>query len=265
VLGRRPAPVAVQLARFGFSGLGSTARRAGRAVAAWGVGAYLWGLVAVVALPLWAVFLLAWPVRARWALSRAAGRAYCAMAGIAVTVEGALPPAGRAVVVANHPSFVDGLVLVLASPSPLAFVTSTDMARHRMVGGFLRRLGCAFVERGQPEGSAGAVAGLASLAERGDRLAVFPEGSISPTPGLRPFHLGAFATAAAAGCPVVPVGIRGTRQVVRPGTYLPRRADVSVRIGAPIAPQGSGFLAQVALRDAVRAAVAELSGEADAG
>lgn len=265
VLGRRPAPAVLQLARFGFSGLGAAIRGVLASAGARCVGAYLWVLVGLVALPIWLVSFLPWSVRARWELARAGGRAYCAMAGINFSVEGSLPASGRpAVVVANHPSFVDGLALLLASPGPLVFVTSTDIGRQPVAGGYLRRLGCVFVERGQAEGSTQAVRRLAVQAAAGERLAVFPEGSISPVPGLRTFHLGAFATACEVGCPVVPVGICGTRAVVRPGTYLPHRANVSVRIGEPVSPTGTGFAAEVALRDLVRAKVAELSGEPEA-
>lgn len=163
----------------------------------------------------------------------------------------------------TNPSFVDALALILISPAPVVFVASTDLEARRIIGIFLRRLGCTFVDRSRAVGSTAAVEGLANLLRRGHRLVIFPEGSISPGPGMRAFHLGAFAAAASAGCPVVPVGIRGSRDAVPPGTYLAHRGRVTVTVGLPIAPTGTDLGAQVELRDSARQAVAELSGEPD--
>ncbi len=263
-LGKGPPPVAVQVLRFAVSGVRPVARRLVRSFGDGAFGAYCWVVVVVVGGPLWLAVHLPLPLRARWALTRAAARTVAAATATAVRVEGALPEDGPAVVVANHASFVDGLVVVLASPRPLAFVASTELERQPVVGTFLRRLGCVFVARGRAGRTTRAVEQLAAAVRAGRWLAVFPEGSITRAPGLRPFHLGAFATAVTAGCPVVPVGIRGTRNVLRPGSRQARRAAVAVVVGEAIASAGDGLGAQVALRDAARGAVAALSGEPDA-
>jgi 1-acyl-sn-glycerol-3-phosphate acyltransferase len=165
------------------------------------------------------------------------------------------------VIVANHASFVDGLVMLLAAKDPVVFVTSTDLKRQPIVGSVLQRLGCIFVERDQQALTDDAVERMTDLLRRKQRLVIFPEGTINRAPGLRPFHLGAFAAATAAGCPVVPVGIRGTRNIVRPGSRLPRRAEVTVVIGSPVTPTGSDFAASVHLRDSARSAISKLSDE----
>jgi 1-acyl-sn-glycerol-3-phosphate acyltransferase len=92
---------------------------------------------------------------------------------------------------------------------------------------------------------------------------IFPEGSLSARPGLRVFHLGAFEAATSSNCPVIPVGIRGSREVLRPGSFRPHRGAVHVEIGDAITPGGSDFNERVVLRDAVRAAIAQLSGQED--
>jgi 1-acyl-sn-glycerol-3-phosphate acyltransferase len=152
-------------------------------------------------------------------------------------------------------------VLLLASRDPVDFVTSTDLERNRLAGPLLRRLGCVFVQRDRADRSVEEVAESVRLVDGGHRLVVFPEGSITRAPGLRAFRLGAFTIAAAAGCPVVPVGIRGTRDIVRPGTYLPRRGAVEVVVGVPILATGDDFAAHVDLAERARRAVGELSRE----
>lgn len=70
-------------------------------------------------------------------------------------------------------------------------------------------------------------------------LFFFAEGTFIRQPGLRPFRLGAFQIAVDNGLAVTPVVLTGTRDVLRDESWLPRRAAVGVRIGAPIvAAQG---------------------------
>jgi len=92
----------------------------------------------------------------------------------------------------------------------------------------------------------------------------FPEGTFLRMPGLQAFHMGAFVVAARAGVPVVPVGVQGTRAILRAEQWFPRHGMVRVTVGAPIRPQGSDWGAAVALRDAVRTQIGRYCGEPDA-
>lgn len=263
-LGQRPASPSLQVARVAWSALRPALRRGAGTLGGLAYGAWAWAAVGLVGVPLWFALQLPAPRRLRWRLTRAAGGSLRRLVGIDLHVDGGFPPSDQpVVVVANHPSFVDGLVLLLVSEDPAVIVSSTDLEHQPIVGRFLRRLGCAFVDRTHAEQSPASVAHLVDALHTSRRLLVFPEGSISRTAGLRPFHLGPFAVAVAAGCPVVPVGVLGTRGVLRPGSYLARRADVRVVVGRPIHPDGSDFTAEVALRDRTHRALAHMVGEAD--
>ncbi len=261
-LGEPAPPVALQLARLGWPGLAPLRARLTGALARAGYGAYAWALVLLVGAPLLLAVHLPLPRSARWAATRRAGMVLRALLGVGWQLNGRWPGPGEpALVVANHASFLDGLVLLLASPVPLTFVASTDIERSPVVGGFLERLGCAFVHRDEPDRTLAELTGLIGRVVAGERLAVFPEGGLAAAPGLRPFHLGAFAVASAASCPIVPVAIRGTRAMLRPGAFLPRPGAIRVDVGEPIPPGGSDFAAQLGLRDRVRAALGVLAGE----
>jgi 1-acyl-sn-glycerol-3-phosphate acyltransferase len=184
------------------------------------------------------------------------------LCGIRIATSGATPAKDQpAVIVSNHPSLLDGLALIMALPDPVVFVSSTDLERQPIIGSFLRRIGCAFVERGDPRRSADTVTRLSDLVRRGHSIAVLPEGSITRAPGLRPFRLGAFAIATSTACPILPIGIRGTRDILRPGTYLPRRGSIRVTVGAAIPPPPPSFDGQVQLRDTTHQIIARLSSE----
>jgi len=97
--------------------------------------------------------------------------------------------------------------------------------------------------------------------EGGESLAFFPEGTLGRAPGLAGFRMGAFVTAARAGAPLVPVSLRGTRSVLRDGSWRPRREPVRVEVHAPLRAAGVGWHEALALRDAARERVAAGCGE----
>lgn len=236
--------------------------RSGSHILEWSYLIYSWLLLVPFALSIWTLALLPLTLRTRRRIGRSFARGLCRLLGITILVEGSLPTSsGPFLVALNHGSFIDGLVLYVALNEPLVFVTSVEIERQPFLGRIAKAYGCLFVERGRAERSANSVERLVTAVKEGKRLAIFPEGSIAKGSGVRPFHLGAFETATSAQCPIVPVGLRGTREVLRPGSYLAYPGTVRVVIGSPVAPLGSEFSARVALRDEVRIAIAALCGE----
>jgi 1-acyl-sn-glycerol-3-phosphate acyltransferase len=96
---------------------------------------------------------------------------------------------------------------------------------------------------------------------RGQSVLIFVEGTFTPAPGLRPFQLGAFKAAVASGRPVIPVALRGTRQILRDETILPKPGRVTVTITPPLEPAGSDWQEILRLRDAARTAIGQHCGE----
>jgi 1-acyl-sn-glycerol-3-phosphate acyltransferase len=255
-----------QMARFAWSTRARQMRRLGRSAHSLAAAGLIWAVVILGGAPVWLGVYLLPTVRLRWRLVRTAGRVLGTAAGVHFEVSGTLPAmTGPYVAAANHMSFVDGLALIEAFESPLVFVAGDELAEQRLAGPFLRRLGCEFVNR---EAVAKEVAGARKLTEvlrSGRPLAVFPEGGVDRAVGVRPFHLGAFGAAAEVGVPVVPVGIRKSRDVVRPGEKFPRRGLVEVVIGDAIWPRSSGWDAALQLSTATRLAICDLSGEKAVG
>jgi 1-acyl-sn-glycerol-3-phosphate acyltransferase len=262
-VGHRRPGARRQLARFALAGASPLAHRAARTATALLYAVYVWTVVLVLGVPTWLLVAVAPTLGLRWKVLRAAGRCLSGLCGIRFGISGDLPASGSCVVVANHASFIDGLAIALALPSPVSFVAGGELATQRVAGPFLRRLGCEFVNEGGTRERSAEATRIGEELRSGRRFVFFPEGSVHRAPGLRPFHLGAFAAAVAAGAPIVPVGISGSRDVVRPGGRFPRRGTVEVAIGHPIAPSGTGWPATVALRDQARIAVLGLSGEPD--
>jgi 1-acyl-sn-glycerol-3-phosphate acyltransferase len=138
---------------------------------------------------------------------------------------------------------------------------------------FLRKMGHYAFDRSDPKARVRQAEQIEETLKRGESVLVFPEGTFTAYEGLRPFQLGAFKAALEAGCPVCPVALRGTREFLRDGTYLPRPRNVSITISVPIEtdrPKAAGnpgsesssdWREIVRLRDASREAIARNCGE----
>ncbi len=206
----------------------------------WGVYAWLIFIVCVTAAILGAFLLPGKDRRRRWASG--AGRAIFWLSGVRATIRGTeLIPDRQCIVVANHASYLDGVILNAFLPPRFSFVIKGEMGRIPVAGFLLRRIGSQFVERFDASGSARDARRLLKVAESGESLAFFPEGTFHAVPGLYPFRAGAFAAAINSELPIVPVVISGSRALLPAATILPRRRHLAIDMLAPIQPGESAF------------------------
>lgn len=260
-------PVWWQVTRLAASALVPALREARRSARARLFAAWAWGIAGLVALPAWALICLGPTAGLRWGAARRINHLLARLTGVPLAVEGLehLPADGACVLVANHGSYLDGLALTAALPRPVRFVAKRELAAAWSTRWLLGRLGARFVERFDPKAAIADARALALEARSGAPLLFFPEGTFHRMPGLQPFQMGAFVAAAEAGVPVVPVVVRGTRSMLREGSWFPRRGRIRVAICPPIAQAGSGWEAALALRNAARAAMLARLGEPDLG
>jgi 1-acyl-sn-glycerol-3-phosphate acyltransferase len=155
------------------------------------------------------------------------------------------------------------MVMVAALPIEFSFVAKAELRAEFVSRVFLRRIRARFVERFDARQSVADARELEQALRSGDSLMIFPEGTFTRAPGVRPFFMGAFSAAAQAGVPVIPVTLRGTRSILRSDQWFVHRGAVRVRIGAPLAAQGTDWAAAVKLRDAARAEILRHAGEPD--
>ena len=228
-------------------------------------GAYAWSLFALVTIVGTAAsFLPDLGVRRRAA--RWLARFLLGAAGIQIKVEGLehLPNERAFVLVANHASYIDGIVLVATIPRDFAFTAKAELRGSRLIRHLLRSVGTRFVERFDARQGVGDARELAAVGGAGESLAFFPEGTFRRAPGLLSFRMGAFVVGARAGLPLVPVTLVGTRAVLPDTTWVPRRLPIRVVIGEPIQPQGKDWDEAVRLRTLARAVILAGCREPDA-
>ncbi|WP_324425712.1 AMP-binding protein [Azohydromonas sp.] len=260
-VGRATPGARRQWLRLAAGAVALRARAAAGALGAAWFGARASLLFWLLAPPAWLVTLGLRRPQAAWAFGHRAARTLLRLGGVPLTVDGLahLRDGRPAMLVCNHGSYADGMVLVAALPRPCVFVAKRELEHQCVAGPFLRHLGAVFVERVQAQRGVADAQRLAALARDGHTLLVFPERTFVDEPQLLPFHLGAFLAAAQAGVPVLPLVLTGTRTLLPGERRWPRRAALRLRIEAPIeVPRDAAdaFAAAVRLRDAAQAVIA---------
>ena len=190
----------------------------------------LFGLPAIVA-----AFV---PPRGEWFLRFARGWArtilFFARIPVRVLHPERLADGGGFVVVANHESFSDILVLLARLPLSVRFLTKKSIFRVPILGWSIRAAGFVPVDRGNRARSLATVEAALQLLKSGRSLVIFPEETRARTAELLAFKSGAALLAVRSGFPLLPVGIAGTRRALPRGTLAISPGPVAISIGRPI-------------------------------
>lgn len=156
-------------------------------------------------------------------------------------------PAGAKLLVSNHPTTVDPILMTALVDEQLRILITEVLFKVPVVGASLRK--CKQIRVDRENGRPAFDAALQALAE-GHPLGIFPEGIISPARGgLDRFHSGAARLALESGAPVVPVGIAVQREKVwRKNTLVDGQVEVgawytsgiyAVTVGEPVVFRGN--------------------------
>lgn len=121
-------------------------------------------------------------------------------------------------------------------------------------GFLLKRIGSEFVDRHSAGGRRRDAMRVLRRAEEGHALVFFPEGTFDEVPGLKRFHIGAFAAAVRGGMPVVPTVIHGARRALPNRALIVRPGRIRVEILGPIEVPASPHATEE-LRSAARGAI----------
>ena len=164
--------------------------------------------------------------------TRALGKAV-AFGALDLTITGRelVPASGPVLLAGNHSGLLDGPLVYLLSPRPVAMLAKSELFVGRWPP-LLDKLGLIAVHRGTPDRAA-LRRGLAHLAVDG-ALCVFPEGTRGAG-DLAQIADGLAYLALRSGAAVVPVAVSGTAQALPRGARLPRlRSPVRIAFGAPV-------------------------------
>lgn len=272
-LGKKAAPAWAQVGQLAVKGAGprlwTSLRQVSRSMAevpygvcvllAFGIGiTILWLAVALTRNRMRAARML--QGAARWMLR---------IAAIPVRIEGDAAfteaiQSGACVFAPNHSSYVDIVTMLALLPAGVRFVAKGEALKMPLVGTIMRKAGELAFDRNSPAERVALSRDVDAALMSGESVAIYPEGTFTSAMGIRPFHLGAFKAAAVTHRPICPVAIRGARQILRDGTFLPRPGKITVTFGPLVKPDptaADNWREIVRLRDTTREIMARNSGE----
>jgi 1-acyl-sn-glycerol-3-phosphate acyltransferase len=168
-----------------------------------------------------------------------------------------VPKTGGALLVANHQSYLDPVLVACQLHRPVSFLAKSELFKNPFFGWFIRQLHAFPVRQG--EGDVGAVREAIRRLDEGYILNVYPEGGRTLTGEMMPLEKGVALVVRKAKVPVIPVGIQGSFDAWPAHRTVFRPHPVRVIYGKPIYLEGKK--ADQILREldeAIRALIAEL-------
>lgn len=146
-----------------------------------------------------------------------------------------VPAKGPAIVAANHVSFLDSFFIPLVVPRRITYLAKAEYWDSWKTRWFFETVGQIPVRRDDAKKSQSALdAGIKVLSNQG-MLGIYPEGTRSPDGRLYKGKTGPARMALKAGVPIIPVGLKGTAEVMPIDRKLPRRSgSVTVSFGHPM-------------------------------
>lgn len=140
-----------------------------------------------------------------------------------------IPPKGPAILVSNHLSYLDPIVLGLAVKRKIYFMAKEELFRiplfHRLI-----KILYAFPVKRRGFDRKALKAALEFLSQ-GKIVGLFPEGTRHREGTVGPFSSGVALLALKSGAPVIPLGIKGTNRVILKDKILPRFPRIEVKVG----------------------------------
>ncbi|MEP7046454.1 MAG: lysophospholipid acyltransferase family protein [Ilumatobacteraceae bacterium] len=146
-----------------------------------------------------------------------------------------LPAQGPAILCPNHVSFLDSAFLMLHVPRNISFVGKAEYMDSWKTKYLFPLMGMIPIDRGGGDKSQAALDTAEAVLRRGELFGIFPEGTRSRDGTLHKGRTGAARLALKMGCPILPVGMIGTREIQPPDAKVPKlHGACSIKIGRPI-------------------------------
>jgi len=200
--------------------------------------------------------------RVLW-LARLWSRVILGVPGVKLDIKMRVPldPGRPYIFMPNHASMVDIWAVLVAIPASFRFMAKKQLSRIPLFGWAMSAGRFIFIDRQNGLAARRSMDEAARRIRAGQSVVIFPEGTRTRDGRLLPFKKGGFHLALNSGAAIVPVAIRGSRDVMPRGAALIRAGSVSVEVGEPIPTEGLVHGDRDALIAKVRGRVAEMLGE----
>lgn len=143
-----------------------------------------------------------------------------------------IPATGGVLLVSNHQSYLDPLVIAVRPTRPMSFMARSGLFTNKYFGWLIRNLNAFPIRQG--ESDVGAIRETVRRLQEGHMLNIFPEGARTDDGEMKKIQQGAALVIRKAGVPVVPVAIEGSFDAWPRGQRLPHPGLIRVKYGQPL-------------------------------
>ncbi len=182
-----------------------------------------------------------------------------------------VPADGAAILAVNHNTFFDSVFVPLAVRRKITYLAKDEYFYSPGIKGWFmarifRGLGQVPIDRSGGSASEAALRTGTRVLGQGNLLGIYPEGTRSPDGKLYRGHTGVARMALESGVPVIPVAIRGLRELQPPGKLVPRIGRMTIEFGPGLdfsryAGMGGDRFVLRSITDEIMYEIMELSGQ----
>jgi 1-acyl-sn-glycerol-3-phosphate acyltransferase len=194
-----------------------------------------------------------------------AGPVLRSLYNVKVTGADNVPRSGPAIITPNHLSFIDPFFVALTCERHVVFIGKAEYWDDWRTRVFFELAGGIPVRREDGAAAQGSLQAGVAVLRTGGVMGIFPEGTRSPDGRLYKGKTGAARMALEVGCPVIPTGLTGTRELLPKDAKIPNLGPtVSVKYGRPMRVPEEAATDARALRkftDELMEAIRELTGQ----
>jgi 1-acyl-sn-glycerol-3-phosphate acyltransferase len=145
-----------------------------------------------------------------------------------------IEPKSYFIYVSNHESSMDIPSVFHAIGIPLFFIAKKELKKVPFMGWYMAMIGMIFIDRSNREKALASMRKAGEMVKAGKNVISFPEGTRNTDGKIGVFKRGSFLMASSAGVGVVPVAIKGAREIMPAGSYKARPGTIHVSIGKPM-------------------------------
>ena len=198
-------------------------------------GSWAWFVFSIILLVMVCCFPFTRTIASTRKLAKNCSAAIIKLIGIELIVEGSENLVDEpSVLVANHASYTDPMILQAALPPHYAYVAKKELKYIPFAHYVLGKMGTHLVERRDAKEGASDFKKIMKSNKDDDSIIFFPEATFLKEEGLLKFKKGAFLTAIRNQVPIIPVTLNGTRELLTSESWLPKKVTLSVTIHSPI-------------------------------
>lgn len=138
--------------------------------------------------------------------------------------------------IANHRSYFDIILTYARCPRPTGYISKNAMEKVPILPIWMRRLYCLFLDRDDPRQGMKTILTAIDYIKQGVSICIFPEGTRNKGSELMSFKAGSFKISTKTNCPIIPIALTNTADILEDHFPRVKRTSVVITYGEPIIP-----------------------------